>query len=82
MLSETVVVEIVSQLLDIEDDTLSADRPLADIDGWDSVNALRVLVSLERRLGRPIDYQRFTQAERLADLWSPALTQPMPAVAP
>ena len=77
MLSKQIVIEVVSQLLDVEEATLMADSPLADIEGWDSVNALRVLVYLERELGTPIDYEHFMKAERLGDLWSAGAPQPV-----
>lgn len=69
MLTERSVIEIVSQLLDIEESALDADTPFTAIDGWDSVNAMRVLVYLERELGTSVDYQRFMAAERIGDLW-------------
>ncbi|GAA4850033.1 acyl carrier protein [Kitasatospora sp. NPDC048365] len=68
MSSDQVVREVVAQLLDLDEDALSMDQPLADIAEWDSVNALRVLVYLERELGEPVDYDRFMRAELLADL--------------
>ncbi|MEU3477282.1 acyl carrier protein [Streptomyces sp. NPDC033754] len=64
------VVEAVAQLLDVDEDALALDAPLQSIDGWDSVNELRILVYLERELGAPLDYDRFTAAETLADLAS------------
>ncbi|MFE9422263.1 acyl carrier protein [Kitasatospora sp. NPDC006697] len=68
MLSEQAVKDVVAQLLDLDEETLDAARPLAELEGWDSVNALRVLVFLERELGTSIDYERFMAAESLADL--------------
>lgn len=70
MLSERNIIEIVSQLLDVDEDTLTAESLLTAIEGWDSVNAMRVLVYLERELGTPVDYQRFMAAERIGDLWA------------
>lgn len=64
------VVEAVAQLLDVDEDTLVLDAPLQAVDGWDSVNQLRILVYLERELGAPLDYDRFTAAETLGDLAS------------
>lgn len=64
------VVEAVAQLLDVDEDTLVLDAPLQAIDGWDSVNQLRILVFLEREVGAPLDYDRFTAAETLGDLAS------------
>jgi acyl carrier protein len=69
MLSERTVIEIVSQLLDVEESALDADTPFTAIEGWDSVNAMRVLVYLEREIGTPVDYQRFMAAECIGDLW-------------
>ncbi|WP_329623812.1 acyl carrier protein [Streptomyces sp. NBC_01255] len=64
------VVDAVAQLLDVDEDTLALDAPLQAIDGWDSVNQLRILVFLERELGAPLDYDRFSTAETLGDLAS------------
>ncbi|WP_405853294.1 acyl carrier protein [Streptomyces sp. NBC_00090] len=64
------VVEAVAQLLDVDEDTLAADTPLQAVEGWDSVNQLRILVYLERELGAPLDYDRFTVAETIGDLVS------------
>ncbi|MDH6120725.1 acyl carrier protein [Kitasatospora sp. GAS204B] len=66
--SDQVVKEVVAQLLDLDEEGLAMDQPLADIEEWDSVNALRVLVYLERELGESVDYDRFMKAELLADL--------------
>jgi acyl carrier protein len=69
MLSEAIVVEAISQLLDVDEATLTADCNISKIEGWDSVNALRVLTYLERKLGAPVDYKHFMEAEYLGDLW-------------
>ncbi|WP_462186521.1 MULTISPECIES: acyl carrier protein [unclassified Frankia] len=68
MLSEKIVTEVVAQLLDVDEAELAMDRRLAEIEGWDSVNLLRVLVYLERELGSSLDYERFAAAEALGDL--------------
>ncbi len=78
MLSERNIIEIVSQLLDVDEDTLTAESPLTAIEGWDSVNAMRVLVYLERELGTPVDYQRFMAAERIGDLLAAAASAVTP----
>lgn len=62
------VAEVVAQLLDLESDELPADTALAGIEGWDSVNRMRVLVYLERRLAVPLDFDRFMAAASLAEL--------------
>jgi acyl carrier protein len=65
---EQLVPDVIATLLDLEADRLSGDTPLAAIDGWDSVNALRVLVYLERRLDRSLEFERFSDAKTVADL--------------
>jgi acyl carrier protein len=66
--AEQLVREVVAQLLDLDEDLLAMDQPLPEIPGWDSVNALRVLVFLEREAGEPLDYDAFMDAAVLADL--------------
>lgn len=69
MASEELVKHVVSLLLDLDETQLSRDLPLNEVPGWDSVNALRVLVYLEQEVGHKLDYERFMAAERLGDLW-------------
>jgi acyl carrier protein len=57
----------VAALLDLDADKLTGDTSLGDM-GWDSVNALRVLVYLEGQLNACLDYERFIGAATLADL--------------
>lgn len=66
--AEQLVREVVAQLLDLDEDELTMDQPLPEIAGWDSVNALRVLVFLEREAGAPLDYDGFMDATNLGDL--------------
>ena len=65
---QQLVTEIVATVLDVDADELNRDTPLAEIPGWDSVNALRVLAYLERRLGRSLDYDRFHDATTIGAL--------------
>lgn len=66
--SAELVQEVVGQLLDVEPGTLTAERRFAEIEGWDSVNALRILVYLEREVGGSVDFERFTKAETIGEL--------------
>jgi len=68
MPSEQIVQDVISQLLDVDAGTLAMGRRFAEIEGWDSVNALRILVYLEREVGGSIDFERFTKAETLGEL--------------
>ncbi|MEV7686066.1 acyl carrier protein [Streptomyces bungoensis] len=66
--AELTVVDALAQLLDADEDALGPGTALAAIEDWDSVNALRVLVHLERTLGAPLDYERFAAAETVGDI--------------
>jgi acyl carrier protein len=67
MPSSQVVREIIAQLFDVDEEILTGDRTLASI-GWDSVQAMRVLMYLEREFGAPIDFDRFMSAKSIGDL--------------
>jgi acyl carrier protein len=71
MHSEQVTIRVIAELLDVDEASLSPDLPIAAIEGWDSVNALRVLVYLERELGFAIDYDQFTKASCIGELARP-----------
>ncbi len=68
MPSEELVQDVVAQLLDVEPATLGTGQRFAEIPGWDSVNALRILVYLEREVGGSIDFERFTKAQTVGEL--------------
>ncbi len=68
MSADRIVADVVAQLLDLDGDDLALDTVLATVEGWDSVNQMRVLVYLEREVGGSLDYDRFMTAVTLADL--------------
>ncbi|MFF3838336.1 acyl carrier protein [Streptomyces sp. NPDC001930] len=68
MSADRIVADVVEQLLDCEPGELTVDTALRDVDGWDSVNQMRVLVYLERALAADLDYDRFMNAESIGDL--------------
>lgn len=68
MSPEQLVADTLATLLDLESDQVAGDTPLAALPGWDSVNALRVLVYLERQAGTPLDFERFGAAVTVGDL--------------
>jgi acyl carrier protein len=68
MFAEQIVTDVVAPLLDLDEDDLRMDQELSGLPGWDSVNALRVLVYLEREVGVSIDLERFNAAATLGDL--------------
>jgi acyl carrier protein len=71
MRSEYVTIRVIAELLDLDEASLSPDTPTNEIAGWDSVNALRVLVYLERELGFALDYDRFATAACIGELAHP-----------
>jgi acyl carrier protein len=70
MLSEQSVKQIIAELIDVDEERLTVETQFSSIDGWDSVNALRLLVFLEREVGSSLDYDRFMKCERIGDLVS------------
>lgn len=65
---EAVVTSVIAELLDLDESQLTPNVQLAGVEGWDSVNALRVLVYLERETGQPVDYKSFMAAETIVDV--------------
>jgi acyl carrier protein len=66
--AERLITEAFEQLLDVDPDGFTNETPLPAVEGWDSVNALRLLVHLEQELGVPLDFERFTAVESVGDL--------------
>ncbi len=65
---DEVVTDVVAQLLDVDERVLTMDQELTTLESWDSVNALRILVYLEREVGAKLDYNRFMGARCLGDI--------------
>lgn len=80
IVSQTTVTEALADLLDLDEATLTPKTRFEEIDGWDSVNALRLLVFLERKTGSKLDYNAFMACKSLGDL-AQLEVQPL-AVAP
>ncbi|GAA1905966.1 hypothetical protein GCM10009716_14900 [Streptomyces sodiiphilus] len=68
MSADRVVAEVVEQLLDVDAAELTPATVLGEIEGWDSVNQMRVLVFLERELDAALDYERFMGSASLGEL--------------
>lgn len=66
--ADRIVTDTVAVLLDLDEDELAPERELASLEGWDSVNALRILVFLERETDTALDFERFSAARTLGDL--------------
>lgn len=68
MSADELVHQAITILLDADTEQLGGEQPLTAIEGWDSVNALRVLAYLERSLNMPLDYEQFHTATTVGDL--------------
>jgi acyl carrier protein len=68
MSAEALVLDVLTQLLDLDDQQLAPELELAALPGWDSVNALRVLMFLERQAGAALDFEAYSAGRTLADL--------------
>lgn len=68
MTSHPLVIDVLTQVLDIDGADLSPLVALESLPEWDSVNALRTLVLLEREIGAPIDFQQFSRAATVGGL--------------
>ena len=55
-------------VLGVDEPSIAEGLPLADIDDWDSLNAVRLLTNLERHLGASLDYEAFMAAETVGDV--------------
>ena len=65
---QTMLVEILATLLGLSADTIAPNARVADLAGYDSVQALRLISHLEASLGIRLDFERFYQAETLDQL--------------
>lgn len=68
MSPDQIVADALATLLDLESDSFGGGTLLAELDGWDSVNALRVLVYLEREVGGSLDFERYGSAVTLGEV--------------
>lgn len=68
MSPDQIVAEALATLLDLESDSFGGGTLLDELEGWDSVNALRVLVYLEREVGGSLDFERYGSAVTLGEV--------------
>lgn len=54
--------------LDVPPDSLTDDTVLRDLEYWDSVTALTVMVLIEQATGSPVDPDKFSQIVTFGDL--------------
>lgn len=63
-----IVIEVLSAMLGVNEDSILPTDRVADLAGYDSVQALRLISHLEESLGLRLDFERFYQAETVQDL--------------
>ncbi|AGT09202.1 acyl carrier protein [Paracoccus aminophilus] len=68
MITQTIVNEALVDLLDLDETSLTPEARFEEIEGWDSVNALRLLVFLEREIGAKLDYNAYMACKTLGQL--------------
>lgn len=60
--------ECLGDVLELPRGGLREQSPLEDVEGWDSVNALRVLTGIESEWGVRLKLQEFGQARTVGEL--------------
>jgi acyl carrier protein len=61
MISETTLVELLADVLFIDHEEIPTQNPIQELPGWDSVNALRLLLLLEAELSVKISPTLFAK---------------------
>ncbi|WP_160036895.1 acyl carrier protein [Paenibacillus sp. An7] len=69
-LSETK--RIVAEVLGIDEDILHDDIMLEELEDWDSVNAVRLILNMESELGVRLSVEQVIKARSLHDIQSAA----------
>ena len=67
-MTEKVKLELAEEIMDVEEDTLSMDTLLDDIDEWDSLSALTLIVESKKRLGKVITTEIIDELKTVSDL--------------
>lgn len=62
------LIETIADTFDIEGDNLTEETQLEHIEGWDSVNALRLLSAIEDELGLRLNVAQFMKTESIGRL--------------
>lgn len=62
------LIEIAADVLELDPAELSASSGPESVQEWDSVNSLRILIQIERRLGVRVPLEAYSQVRTLHDL--------------
>lgn len=67
-MTEKEKLELAEEIMDVEEDTLSMDTLLDDIDEWDSLSALTLIVKSKKRWGKVITTEIIDELKTVSDL--------------
>lgn len=67
-MTEKEKLELAEEIMDVEEDTLSMDMLLDDIDEWDSLSALTLIVEAKKRWGKAITTEIINELKKVSDL--------------
>lgn len=67
-MTEKEKLELAEEIMDVEEDTLSMDTLLDDIDEWDSLSALTLTVESKKRWGKVITTEIIDELKTVSDL--------------
>ena len=59
--------ELAADVFGVEVETLTPETAFGSIEGWDSVNHLRLVMETEARFGKPISLEAVPELKTLAD---------------
>ncbi len=62
------LIGIISEVIDIDHELLSADVGPEHIEEWDSVNALRILTNIEMEMGVRVPLSTYKEAKTISEL--------------
>jgi acyl carrier protein len=60
--------ETLEEILDVEEGSLSPDTVLADLDEWDSITRLSLLIYFDEELGKKISGDEIKAFEKVEDI--------------
>jgi acyl carrier protein len=61
-------VRLLGQMLEVGTEALTDDRPLRDMDGWDSLATMTFIALVDKELGRPLPGSRVARCQTVGDL--------------
>ena len=67
-MTEKEKLELAEETMDVEEDTLSMDTLLDDIDEWDSLSTLTLIVESKKRWGKVITTEIIDELKTVSDL--------------